>query len=109
LATVQKKIDQFTKCWKSRKAKASPSLVKVSWLDACMHTGGQIFVGPGWRENYQPGTYMETVGYLLFADKNWVTVAMERQAEPGQTYFRDWQDIPRYSIAEFEILKKETK
>ena len=107
-AQAQKKLTKFTQSWKGRETGECPALVKVSWLDACIHQTGQIWVGPGWRNGYDPGVYMETVGYLLFADEEWVTIAMERNAESGQ-HFRDWQDIPRYSIAEFVILQKEKK
>lgn len=96
---------KFTADFKARETQLAPAIVRVRWLDACKATGGQLVVEPGWREGYAPGVYMETVGYLLYSDKDWVTIAMERSASAGKS-FRDWQDIPRYSIAEFEVLKE---
>ncbi len=93
----------FTADFKQREFQPSPAVARVRWLDACKSSGGQLQVEPGWRDTYSVGVYMETVGYLLYADEAWVTLAMERSVSTGR-YFRDWQDIPRYAIAEFEIL-----
>jgi len=101
----KKAVNAFLKSWATREASSRPQIVKVSWLDACIHQGGSLYVQPGWRDGYQSGVFMETVGYLLSADKDWITVAMERNGETSQQ-FRDWQDIPRYSIAEIKVLDK---
>jgi hypothetical protein len=105
-AKAQKNLTTFIGSWKSREANQCPAIAKISWLDACIHNGGQLQCSEGWRDGYKPGVWMETIGYVLFADKDWVTVAMERNAEQGCQYFRDWQDIPRYSIGEFKVLQK---
>ena len=106
--TKNSKTPAFTKDCLTREYQLSPAIVRVRWLDACKSSSGQLVVEPGWREGYEPGVYMETVGYLLYSDESWVTIAMERSVSAGKS-FRDWQDIPRYSIAEFEVLKEAQK
>ena len=105
---VPKEIVQtnpFVEGVEKRCAVGQPPIVSVKWLDAAIKIGGQQTTQSGWNETYVSGRVMHSVGFMLKSDNNWLTVAMERDAE-GDSSFREVQDIPTYAIVKFEVLKE---
>lgn len=77
----------------------------VTWGDACIQNGGAVYTQPGWHENFSKGVPLETVGFLLSENKDWLVIAMERDAE-GSDKFREVQSIPTYSVLKKEVLRE---
>jgi hypothetical protein len=93
--------------WKERIAQTRPQVVCVTWMDACADTGVVLETTPGWREQYSSrGALIETTGFLLENQGEWLVIGQERHAE-RDSGFRRLVHIPRYAVCGLQILRKE--
>jgi hypothetical protein len=104
--TKTKKQTPFTQGWKFRTAQTSPAIVSVVWLDAAVDSGVCLDTSPGWQEGYKTfGAVMETTGFLLKSDKDWVVLGQERHAE-RDSGFRRVVHIPVYAVCSTAVLRE---
>ena len=99
--------NSLAKGLEGRLCKYCPPIVSVVWIDACVSIADALSVEPGWENHRSCGTVMNTVGFLLRQNRDWLTISMERDGETNNG-FRRVQDIPACSVVRMEILRQQT-
>lgn len=104
---VEPEVNSFRADFKKRLSRVESPVVKVAWLDAKLNYGSQLSIEEGWEKGYQSGMLMEDVGFLLKHDRNWITIAMDRDAQSNGIY-RQTLDIPRDAVCRVKVLSNGT-
>jgi hypothetical protein len=88
--------------WRERISTPGVPRVEVVWMDACTISTGYVEGPKGAAQRATPGVVQRTLGWLVRADRKWVTLAADLE-ESGLGYRCLW-DIPRSIVLEIRIL-----
>lgn len=104
---VSVNVKSFRANFRKRLSREESPVVKVTWLDAKLAYATQLAIQDGWDRNWENGILMEDVGFLLKHNADWVTIAMDRDAQTNGIY-RQILDIPRESVCRLKVLSDGT-